>query len=256
MLHQLLLPGFNNLPVNFRREKRSGLSCQVIPNHHHIDDITNLFHKACKIVEPEFQYLVQQCLTESGILQHIHKPSLHSPHIPANLVHHSTYTRGDCIWGILLKGQYLFPDTLKPVRITSIRKGIPGYVLNGGISQGMVADIHIELLFVRHGPNNAEFVSQIVPELPVAEILTNGSVKIFGSFCRHIPNIHLKHFQNLFTGPDQLLHRIEHHNLLFFSQVLEQFEVSFLVNSRLKSTQIDRNTIRSLKIESCKNPFA
>jgi len=94
-----------------------------------------------------------------------------------------------------------------------------------------------------------------VPELPITDILPDGPVKTIRPFRSHITKIHFEHSQDLLAGSDQLLYRIEHHDLFILSQVAEQVYVGFLMNPRLKSTQIDGDPVRGLKIEGCKNPF-
>ncbi len=137
-MDKLFLPWLNNLPVELRRKQRPGLAADIIPYHHYVNKVTNLGQENTVVIHPESKRLIQKSLAEGRILNHIHKPSLQTPHIPAYLVHDSADTGRYRIRCFSAQLACLFADTCKTCRIIAFWERIILYVLNCCLRQRMV----------------------------------------------------------------------------------------------------------------------
>ena len=117
----------------------------------------------------------------------------------------------------------------------------------------MVGYIHIKLLVVRHGPDDAELVLQVVPEPAVSLILFDPALEAIGAMSEHVSNVHAETLQDLLARPGKLLDGVHDCYLVLDVQIINQRDIGLLMDSRLKSAQVDRHSIRLLMIERCKH---
>ena len=68
--------------------------------------------------------------------------------------------------------------------VVAARERVAADVVDGGVGQRVMGDVHVEGLVVGHGPDDAEFVGQVVPEAAVAGVLLDAAVEPAGALAQ------------------------------------------------------------------------
>jgi hypothetical protein len=114
----------------------------------------------------------------------------------------------------------------------------------------MMGDIHVKLLVIRHGPDHAKLVPQVMPQSAFADILYDASLEALGTMSHDVPDVDMEAPEHLFTGLGKLLDRIENPDIIRYTQENQKVLVGFFVNAGLKTAQVDRDPVGDPVVQS------
>ena len=112
------------------------LTSEVVADHHHVHQIADLSEETGVEIGPEVEGLIQRRLTESGILDGVHEPSLQPPHVPADFVHHASDIGAESVRRGLTHTERMFPHSGEAGGIAAVGIGVTFHILDGGVPRG------------------------------------------------------------------------------------------------------------------------
>ena len=141
-------------------------------------------------------------------------------------------------------------------RIVPLGKWVGTQVVDRGIGQGVVGDVHVVGMVVGHGPDDAELVGQIVPQPAVARPLDDAAVVARRRAGRDVPRVHVEPLEHRLARPGELLHVVHDHQRIVDPQMLQKGLVGRLVDAGLVPTQVDRHAVGDLVVQCRQHPLA
>ncbi len=147
-----------------------------------------------------------------------------------------------------------FSETL--AGIIALGEGIRADVLDLGLGQRMMRDVHVQRRVVRHGPGHAELVRQIVPGAAVPLPSDDLALEIRRGSGVDVAGIDAQPLEHRLAGPGQLLHGVHDRHVVLDAQVPDQGLVGDAMDARLVAAQIDRHAVRLLVVQRLEQSLA
>jgi len=169
---------------------------------------------------------------------------LKPPHVPAELVNDAADAGADRVRRLVAHVHRLLADAGEAGRVAAVRERIRGDILDRRAGERVVRDVHVDLLVLRRGPDDAELVLQVEPRTAVTHIAFDSALEALGPVGADVARV-----QHRLARLREPLHGVHDRNRVRDAEVLEQLRVRGLVDPGLESAEVDRHAIRDLVVD-------